>query len=72
MPVIQVPVVVAALATIAQEVVLMINVHQVSTRQHLIMRRCLTVAIVALATIAQEVVLVISVHRVSTRQQLLI
>jgi hypothetical protein len=36
MPATRVPVVAAALATIVQEVVLVINVHRVSTRQHLI------------------------------------
>ena len=64
--------VIVAQATIVQEVALVINVHQESTRQHLIMRHCLTVVIVGLATIVQEVVLVINVHQVSTRQQLLI
>ena len=61
-------VVIAALATIVQEVVLVINVHQESTRQHLLIQRCQTVAIVALATTVQEEMLEQDVALANTRR----
>ena len=72
MPVTLVFVVVAALAITVQEEMLVTNVQQESTRQHLLIQRYLTVAIVALAIIVQEELLVINVHQESTRQQPLI
>ena len=47
--------VIAALAITAQEDLLVINVHQESTRQHLLIQHYLTVAIVALViTVLEE------------------
>ena len=58
---------IVAQATIAQEVVLVINVHQESTRQQLQIQRCLTVETAALAITAQEVVLEHSAELVHTQ-----
>ena len=61
-------VVIAALATIVQEVVLVINVHQESTRQTLPIQRYQTVAIVALAITVQEETLEQDVALANTRR----
>ena len=53
----QIIVIVVAQATIAQEVVLVNNVHQESTRQQLQIQLSPTVVTAALAITAQEVVL---------------
>ena len=61
-------VVIVALATIVQEVVLVINVHQESTRQTLPIQRYQTVAIVALAITVQEETLEQDVALANTRR----